>query len=574
MSYFDHFSSSFFWNFFFSLIFVFFIFYISLSFEKKNIVLSDSNNLEKANLFYLFFCILFIQLSFFTLFDILKYFYYLLFLEILVTFFFLRNSLNKIFKVKHNLFILFFFFLYFLISILPLSDADSIAYHLNFPFKLYLNNLDNFDIKRDFEYSQFFGNEIILLLSILFKSDNLGSILNFFSIFLLLFFFPQKKIFFLLVLSAFLTLSFLTSQKMIFFYAILYLVIFIQIHEKRINNNTNLFVIVFLVFFYMSGKLNYLINGSVLLIYLTLNYKNNFSKIFIYSISSFLLILFPLFLIKYKFFGNLLTPFFENYLGKYQFLEIKSIEHMINSFGWRHENFSFEYFLRSIFPLEIGSFTISLGFIFIFLLIDFKLHKKTNYIPLILIILTLLMGQYLQRFYLEAYLILAFYTVINNKYLKNLIYVQSGITILFLSLFIFYNYKDILEQNFKDIYQSKNSFSYINAKNINSLNLEENYLNFADGRNSIFYNDKSYSNSYLGMTSNYKKNEVLDNLNTLVKEADLTYLILDQETIFELNCSKEIINEIDISWARKNFLNKNLKKKFYLIRVQQCKKIK
>ena len=325
MSYFDHFSSSFFWNFFFSLIFVFFIFYISLSFEKKNIVLSDSNNLEKANLFYLFFCILFIQLSFFTLFDILKYFYYLLFLEILVTFFFLRNSLNKIFKVKHNLFILFFFFLYFLISILPLSDADSIAYHLNFPFKLYLNNLDNFDIKRDFEYSQFFGNEIILLLSILFKSDNLGSILNFFSIFLLLFFFPQKKIFFLLVLSAFLTLSFLTSQKMIFFYAILYLVIFIQIHEKRINNNTNLFVIVFLVFFYMSGKLNYLINGSVLLIYLTLNYKNNFSKIFIYSISSFLLILFPLFLIKYKFFGNLLTPFFENYLGKYQFLEIKSI---------------------------------------------------------------------------------------------------------------------------------------------------------------------------------------------------------------------------------------------------------
>ena len=72
-------------------------------------------------------------------------------------------------------------------------------------------------------------------------------------------------------------------------------------------------------------------------------------------------------------------------------------------------------------------------------------------------------------------------------------------------MFIFYNYKDILEQNFKDIYQSKNSFSYINAKNINSLNLEENYLNFADGRNSIFYNDKSYSNSYLGMTSNYKK---------------------------------------------------------------------
>ena len=190
---------------------------------------------------------------------------------------------------------------------------------------------------------------------------------------------------------------------------------------------------------------------------------------------------------------------------------------MINSFGWRHENFSFEYFLRSIFPLEIGSFTTSLGIIFIFLLIDFKLHKRTNYIPLILIILTLLMGQYLQRFYLEAYLILAFYTIINNKYLKNLIYVQSGITILFLSLFIFYNYKDILEQNFKDIYQSKNSFSYINAKNINSLNLEENYLNFADGRNSIFYNDKSYSNSYLGMTSNYKKNEVLDNLNTLVK---------------------------------------------------------
>ena len=183
------------------------------------------------------------------------------------------------------------------------------------------------------------------------------------------------------MLSAFLTLSFLTSQKMIFFYAILYLVIFIQIHEKRINNNTNLFVIVFLVFFYMSGKLNYLINGSVLLIYLTfLNYKNNFSKIFIYSISSFLLILFPLFLIKYKFFGNLLTPFFENYLGKYQFLEIKSLEHMINSFGWRHENFSFEYFLRSIFPLEIGSFTTSLGIIFIFLLIDFKLHKRTNYI--------------------------------------------------------------------------------------------------------------------------------------------------------------------------------------------------
>ncbi len=574
MSYFDYFSNSFFWNFSFSLIFITFIFFISLSSQKTSLQLKKINSLEKANLFYLFFLILFIQLNFLSLFNFLGYFYYILFVEILLILFFFRKLVFIKIDVKKNLFILIFFLLYFLISILPLSDADSIAYHLNFPFKLYINNLDNFDIKRDFEFAQFFGNEIMLLLSVLFKSDNFGSILNFFSIFLLFFLFPKKKLFFLLVLSAFLTVSFLTSQKMIFFYAVLYLVLFIQIHEKKINNNFDLFIIVFLILFYMSGKLNYLVNGGVLLAYLILNYRKYFSKVLFFSTLSFFLIILPLFLIKYKYFGNFLTPFFESYLGKYQFIEIKSLEHMINSFGWKHENFSFYYVLKSILPLEVGSLTTSLGFIFFFMLIDYKLHKKTNYVPLVLIILTLLMGQFLQRFYLEAYLILAFYYVVNSKYLKNLIYIQSSITILFITLFIFHNYKNIFKSNFKEIYQSQNSFSYYNAKNINSLNLKDNYLNFADGRNSIFYNQRSFSNSYLGMISNYKKNNISDNLSKFVTETDLKFIIVNQEMFLELYCGKKFSDEIDVSWARKNFLNKNLKTKFYLASILECKKIK
>ena len=82
--------------------------------------------------------------------------------------------------------ILAFLFIFFLISIMPISDADSIALHLNIPGQIINNKILNNDLTKNLENILISNTESLLTLSYVFKSDNFGSQLNFFA--LLIFF--------------------------------------------------------------------------------------------------------------------------------------------------------------------------------------------------------------------------------------------------------------------------------------------------------------------------------------------------------------------------------------------------
>ena len=75
-------------------------------------------------------------------------------------------------KIFLNKFILIFFFLFFLISILPLSDADSVALHMRIPAQILQNGILSNDLFRNLENVLISNTETILTLSFILKSYN------------------------------------------------------------------------------------------------------------------------------------------------------------------------------------------------------------------------------------------------------------------------------------------------------------------------------------------------------------------------------------------------------------------
>ena len=93
-------------------------------------------------------------------------------------------------------------------------------------------------------------------------------------------------------------------SKIAIIFGILYLIIFIIINEKLIKSRVGLFLTIFLLFFYSSGNVSYILFTIPLYIYLLFNYKNNFSDLIIYSVLAFTLTILPIFIIKHIYFNN------------------------------------------------------------------------------------------------------------------------------------------------------------------------------------------------------------------------------------------------------------------------------
>ena len=176
------------------------------------------------------------------------YLYYILKIICFIQFF-QKDKIKKKINIKTEYKVILLFF--FIIGFFPITDADSISIHLNLPLA-YLSNFENLDNPLKYaELSLYLNSEVLLINSILFKSSNIGNLLNFvaLSIFLIS---SSKKIeknnFLILFFSMPLVLFLLNTQKLQIFYAILYLVIFIYFNNqnKKKINKSSLTVILFL----------------------------------------------------------------------------------------------------------------------------------------------------------------------------------------------------------------------------------------------------------------------------------------------------------------------------------------
>ena len=182
------------------------------------------------------------------------YLYYIC--KILIFIIFFKKIKFNIKYTKIDFVYTFILSIFLIISFLPITDADSISIHLNFPLAYLYNHENIFDPIKYTELSLYLNSEIILLNSVLIKSSNLGNLLNFSTLVIFLYLSLEKvkkNNFLIFFFSMPLILFLLNTQKLQIFFAILYLVIFIYFYSSSIKkiNNKSLLVISLLIIFYI-----------------------------------------------------------------------------------------------------------------------------------------------------------------------------------------------------------------------------------------------------------------------------------------------------------------------------------
>ena len=195
------FTNNFFFNFVNSFLFIilniFFSYSVYINISKKLL----TNNYQ----IFIYFFTIFAFIS--TIFNILivtnnyNYFRLVLILIVIAELIFvfrnyslLKSKIINIFKFESKkYFILIIFLIFYLISILPISDADSIALHQNLPNEIFLKGLDNVNFEKNLSFSIFSNAHSLLIISPSLNSDNFGAQLNILTLIFFLFFKLQKK---------------------------------------------------------------------------------------------------------------------------------------------------------------------------------------------------------------------------------------------------------------------------------------------------------------------------------------------------------------------------------------------
>jgi hypothetical protein len=493
--------------------------------------------------------------------------FYIIFVCDLKTFKFL--TFKKIFLNKH---ISILFFLFFLISIMPLSDADSVALHMRIPAQILQNGILSNDLFRNLENVLISNTETILALSFIFKSDNFGSILNFFS--LLIFFLAfRKKSFYYILFCTPLFIFFVSTQKLQLFFGLLYLSLFILVYENKIKSNFETFLFVFLLTFYSSGKLTYILFSGFLFLFFL--YKNrNFIKIaFLSLFISFFIHQFPILLYKYLLFQNPVAPFFDEFFKNREILNAL-VYSMRATEGW-YGNFNFSSIYRPFITFDLFKLATTFGLLFPLLVIDFKSNKKLFFIPYLIIISIIASGQLLPRYYLEAFLILIFYVNFNNFY-KIINLIQGFFVILFSTGFIYFSFLNLQKDNWsKENFYNQFTYTYFNANLLNEKIKDDNILLVSYDRNSLFFEKKIYSSRYLNTLNSFTDNYD-ENFSNFLNDANIKYVVYHHENQSSIpSCIKlNNFNELYFKHAIRNFLIRNSKHKFIIGEIvkNDCKK--
>ncbi len=561
-------------NFLASSLFILFNIFFSISIKDRFIKIFKINfqNFNIIICFYLVFLYysLFFNLLFLLgLHTLIPLFFYL---SLIIQFYIVFVSFNKnyIFLKKKNLNknLLIIFLIFYLISILPISDADSIFTHLNFPIQLINGNFNNLSIFQTIEFSTFANSEIILVISSLIKSDNFGSQLNLAT--LIIFYFclkKQKNSFFWILLSCPIIIFLISTQKLQLFFGILYLLVFIIIHEREIfiRYKNNFTFAIILLAFYSTGKFTYIIFSFILFVYLVyLNKKKRF-YIITQSIIIFSVVYLPLLLLKYKLFANPIAPFADSFFNDGRYIYDNFVNKLRTSEGWINNYKDFTIYIRPFIPLSITQLSSSLGIIFLIMLLDLKLLKKLYFIPLIMIFLILLTGQILPRYYLESFLILAYFfdknRLLINKIIINL---QILILVLFSLYFCKVSYFDNKVIMSKENFLKNFAFTYVDAEKLDKLNLKGNIL-VSSNRFSIFYENNIFPSRIF-----FDMNKVNDSIYLdFIEKNKIKYVITSNKLS---DCIKyEVKNNFKFELVTRNFFRS---KQYYYSPIYEIKYIR
>ena len=402
-----------------------------------------------SNINFIFFLILI---------NLIGYFFYLIFLFISVNLLFVQlfmysvvffgifnffkfQFLKKKIKFIHNNYSYLFFIiilLYFFLSLSPITDPDSLEYHIGVP--LYSIKYGIFFIKDYWLHSQLAGlGEALNIIGFSTHSIQLPTFIQFISILLLVsvihyskspFFknIPNKEKFFIyLIIVSCPVFLFLgnTAKPQLFAIASSFIAFFLAFivlpKEKKIENKKKLYLLIaLLALFTTQIKYSFFLSCGIIMIFTF--YEMYKVKLIYYSILIFA-ILFSIIVVPREIYDylylnkNILINFFYPITDPYLYENIKdSLRHGVGLPRY------FPYWL--ILPTKLGEITYSLGLGILILFFNYigKLReiKKIIYALIIFFIAGLYFGQPSGRFFVEPFLWIILAASINFKFNKSL----------------------------------------------------------------------------------------------------------------------------------------------------------
>ena len=337
------------------------------------------------------------------------------------------KSFLKIIKLIDNkikFLLLLFIFSYFLLSILPITDPDSLDYHLTVPYLSLLTN--RFFIEKEWFTSQLAGaGEALITFGLSINAYKLSSILQFVSLYSIVFVIINlnfKKAFLnlenkilvslsVLCIPSFLFLNF-TAKPQLFPIATNFIAFLMTFFILPNENNKKRAVIVYacIVFLSLSStqfKFSFFLSSAIVLLFAI--YEMIKKKIFIKSafifFFLFIIIILPREYFDYTYLStdiikNFLQPVTDNYVSSYF---VESLRH-----GTGNPRY-YPYWL--FFPIDQYQFNLFLlteilGLTVLIFLINFRFGFINKFIlaSLIFFIIALPLGQPVGRFFIEPFL--------------------------------------------------------------------------------------------------------------------------------------------------------------------------
>jgi len=468
----------------------------------------------------------------------------------------LSDALIKL-RISNNkpyLLVLLLIFAYFFLSLMPISDPDSLDYHLTIPYVSLLN--ERFVIEKEWITSQLAGaGEALSILGLSIDAYKLSSILQFVglaAIIILILSLKIKKKFFnlenkiliclcILCIPSFLFLTF-TAKPQLFsiasnFTAFL-ITFFILPNEKDNKKILTLFGIVsFLCLSATQYKFSFYLSSGIIIFFAMYEiYKKKLTvqALLIFSFLS-ILIIFPR---EYYDYTNLSSDVIKNFLQPVTDDHIS--QNVVTSL--KHGSGNPRYFPYWLFlPIYLGKITPGviteiLGLSVLIFLINFKLQKinKIFTASIVFFVVGIFLAQPVGRFFIEPFLWLmtgSLYYLGSNKNLffkifQKFIIINSLIIIIIISItvknfipgiFSIHNYKNVL---------NKYAEGYMLYEWANK-NLPENSVILTSHRSYLFSKYPFVSYEFRLYLSNDKQLEYFANLISKKKPTHLLYNGID-----------------------------------------------
>ena len=427
-------------------------------------------------------------------------------------------NLKKIFKKKNykeNVIYIILFF-YFILSLNPITDADSLDYHLTIPY--YQIEFGNAQFYKNWMHSQLVGSgESIFLYSIVLGGLHFSQLLQFTSllfIILIIINFKYKKIIIKYEKRLFICLSLLTMPVLIFListskpqlfpittnFLSLILVAFYLKDLKKQSLVAGFSLIIFLLFSSTQMKFSFLLSSGLITLfafYQILDKKFFFQSVFIICIL-FLILIVPREVYE---FINFQDNFFYNFFNPVS--DPFGADAMNASL--RHGTGNSRYLIFWLFfpydqygHFRIGEITYCVGPFALYFLFNYNLKslliKKITLIYLIFFAIALNLAQPVGRFYVEIFIWMLFFSILySTQHEKIFQKVFQKVLIIFSCLYLIvlgYFSLDLFKGNFSKKYQeevlSKNADGYLLYKWANEV-IPENSVIISTHRASAFY---------------------------------------------------------------------------------------